>query len=489
MSNSSSEFKVVDANGKPYNRLLLIITMLIGTFSTFIVQTTLTTAFPTLMRTFNIDADSVQWLTTGFMLAMGITIPISAFLLQRYSSKALYLTAMAIFFVGTFICMIAPTFGVLLAGRLIEAVAVGITAPTFQTTMLTIFPPERRGSAMGLAGIVIGLAPAIGPTLSGWLLLNYSWRALFVVILPFPVIVFTLAIFTMRKIFPTKKTSADWMSVALSTIGFGSMLYAFSSVGSSSWTAPKVYITLIIGFVFVGLFIWRSLTIENPLLQLRVFKSPIYTLSVIEVAVVNMAMMGAEMVVPLYIQTVRGESAFHSGLILLPGALMMGIMSPITGRIFDRIGARRLAITGMFLLTIGTAFFVTLTETTPIIFVTILYTIRMFGISMVMMPVTTTGMNALPLSLMSHGTSVNNTGRQVFSSMGTAILISVLTNVTNSNMPAKSLLHSTPLTYGTHALSATLAGYHAAFLTATIFALIGLVLAFRIKPGNLRRRG
>ncbi|GAB6092873.1 MFS transporter [Furfurilactobacillus curtus] len=489
MSESISEFKVVDANGKPFNRLLLVITMLIGTFSTFIVQTTLTTAFPTLMRTFNINADAVQWLTTGFMLVMGITIPVSAFLLQRFSSKLLYLAAMAIFFVGTFICMTASTFGLLLTGRLIEGIAVGITAPVFQTTMLTIFPPERRGSAMGLAGIVIGLAPAIGPTLSGWLLLNYSWRSLFVVILPFPVIVFTLALFTMRKIFPTKKTSADWLSVILSTIGFGSMLYAFSSVGSSSWTNPIVLTTLVIGLVFVGLFVWRSLTIDNPLLELRVFSSPAYTLSVIEVAVVNMAMVGAEMVLPLYIQTVRSESAFHSGLILLPGALMMGIMSPITGRIFDRIGARRLAITGMFLLTVGTAFFVTLTENTPIIFVTLLYTIRMFGIAMVMMPVTTTGMNALPINLLSHGTSVNNTGRQVFSSMGTAILISILTNVTQNKMPAKALLHTTPLAYRNHAINATLSGYHAAFLTATIFALVGLVLAFRIKPGNSRRRG
>ncbi|GKT03626.1 MDR family MFS transporter [Furfurilactobacillus sp. WILCCON 0119] len=487
MSESSTEFHVVDANGRPFNRLLLVLTMLIGTFSTFIVQTTLTTAFPTLMRTFNIDADTVQWLTTGFMLVMGITIPISAFLLQRFSSKALYLTAMAIFFAGTFICMIAPNFGTLLTGRLIEAVAVGITAPTFQTTMLTIFPPEKRGSAMGLAGIVIGLAPAIGPTLSGWLLLNYSWRSLFVVILPFPVIVFILALFTMRKLFPTRHAQADWLSVLLSTVGFGSMLYAFSSVGSSSWTSPKVYITLIIGAIFVGLFVWRSLTIENPLLQLRVFTSPVYTLSVIEVAVVNMAMIGAEMVLPLYIQTVRGESAFHSGLILLPGALMMGIMSPITGRIFDRIGARRLAITGMFLLTAGTAFFMTLTEDTPIVFVTLMYTIRMFGIAMVMMPVTTTGMNALPLNLMSHGTSVNNTGRQVFSSMGTAILISVLTNVTKSNMPAKAVLHKTPLAYRDHAISATLSGYHAAFMTATLFALVGLVLAFWIKSGNSRR--
>ncbi|GEK29427.1 MDR family MFS transporter [Furfurilactobacillus siliginis] len=487
MSESSTSFKVVDANGKPFNRLALVITMLIGTFSTFIVQTTLTTAFPTLMRTFNIDADAVQWLTTGFMLVMGITIPISAFLLQRFSSKSLYLMAMVIFFIGTFICMIAPTFGILLTGRLIEAVAVGITAPTFQTTMLTIFPPEKRGSAMGLAGIVIGLAPAIGPTLSGWLLLNYSWRSLFVVILPFPVIVFCLALFTMRKIFPTKPANADWLSVALSTIGFGSMLYAFSSVGASSWTAPKVYITLIVGAIFVSLFVWRSLTIKNPLLELRVFSSPVYTLSVIEVAVVNMAMMGAEMVVPLYIQTVRGESAFHSGLILLPGALMMGLMSPITGRIFDRIGARRLAITGMLLLTVGTAFFTTLTESTPIIFVTLLYTIRMFGIAMVMMPVTTTGMNALPLSLMSHGTSVNNTGRQVFSSMGTAVLISVLTNVTKNNMPAKNMLKATPLAYRDHALNATLAGYHAAFWTATIFAFVGLVLTFWLKPGNIRR--
>lgn len=484
MAQQNSSQQVVDANGQPYNRLLLVATLLVGTFSTFIMQTILTTAFPTLMRHFNITADTVQWLTTGFMLVMGIMIPVSAWLLSRFNSKYLYLTAMGLFWIGTFVCYMANSFGVLLAGRLIEAMGVGISAPVFQTIMLSIFPPQKRGTAMGLAGIVIGLAPAIGPTLSGWILLNYSWRMLFLVILPVNGAVFILALFTMHKVLPTAKTAIDVLSVIVSTIGFGSLLYAFSSVGSSSWGNPKVLIPLVIGLVFVALFVRRQLHMDKPLLKLRVFGVKTFSLSAILTAVAYMAMMGAEMVLPLYIQTIRGESAFHSGLILLPGAVMMGIMSPITGRIFDRIGAKRLSITGMILLTVGTAFFVTMTAKTPIIYITVLYTMRMFGITMVTMPVTTTGMNALPLNLIGHGTAVNNTTRQVAASMGTAILISVLTNVTNAQSPAKSLLKQAPLAYQQHMINATLSGYHAAFVVSLLFCAVGLVLTFMLPNAN-----
>ena len=475
-----NQFLEVDIYGKKYNRSLLVAVLLIGTFCTVLNQTLLATAFPTLMKEFDISASTVQWLTTGFLLVNGIMIPISAWLINSFSSKKLYLSAMGTFLIGTTICFIAQNFPVLLAGRLIQAVGVGLSMPLLQNIMLTIFPPEKRGSAMGMAGIVIGLAPALGPTLSGWIIDHYSWRDLFGMVIPIVILVLVLAVFFMKSVIELTHPKIDAISAILSTIGFGSLLYGFSSVGDKGWLSKEVLGFLIVGIIFIVLFSKRQLNIEHPFLELRVFKSKIFTIAAILAGVTNMAMIGAEMVLPLYIQNIRGESAFHSGLMLLPGALVMGLMMPITGAIFDKHGARKLAITGMFILTSATLPFAFLTSKTSVIVIVVLYAIRMFGISMVMMPVTTSGMNALPAQLISHGTAVNNTFRQVASSIGTAILISVLTNVTKNNLPAKSMLETTPLAYKDQAINATLSGYHAAFFVAVIFGFIGWLITFTL---------
>ena len=479
-----SNTQTVDIYGKPYNRSLLVVVLLIGTFCTVLNQTLLTTAFPALMKAFNISASSVQWLTTGFLLVNGIMIPISAWLINKFSSKRLYLTAMTIFLIGTITCFIAPNFSTLLIGRLIQAAGVGISMPLLQNIMLSIFPPEKRGSAMGMAGIVIGLAPALGPTLSGWIIDHYTWRDLFGMVIPIVILVLVLAFFLMKSVIQLSNPSIDVLSAFLSTVGFGSLLYGFSSVGNDGWGSSKVISFLVIGVFVIGLFVWRQLHLEHPFLELRVFKSPNFTIAAILSGVVNMAMVGAEMVLPLYIQNIRGESAFHSGLMLLPGALIMGLMMPITGAIFDKHGAKRLAISGMLILTAATLPFAFLTQETPIVMIVILYAIRMFGISMVMMPVTTSGMNALPMNLISHGTAVNNTFRQVASSIGTAVLISILTNVTKDNLPKASLLKSLPLFYKDQAINATLSGYHAAFFVAVIFGLVGFIITFFLKKNK-----
>lgn len=479
-----SNKQTVDIYGKPYNRSLLVAVLLIGTFCTVLNQTLLTTAFPTLMKAFDISASSVQWLTTGFLLVNGIMIPISAWLINKFSSKRLYITAMIIFLIGTITCFVAPNFSTLLIGRLVQAAGVGISMPLLQNIMLSIFPPEKRGAAMGMAGVVIGLAPALGPTLSGWIIDNYTWRDLFGMVIPIVVLVLVLAAFLMKSVIQLSNPSIDVLSAFLSTAGFGSLLYGFSSVGNDGWGSVKVISFLIVGIVVIGLFVWRQLHLEHPFLELRVFKSPVFTIAAILSGVVNMAMVGAEMVLPLYIQNIRGESAFHSGLMLLPGALVMGLMMPITGAIFDKHGAKRLAIGGMLILTAATLPFAFLTKDTPVTMIVILYAIRMFGISMVMMPVTTSGMNALPMNLISHGTAVNNTFRQVASSIGTAILISVLTNVTKDNLPKASLLKELPLTYKDQAINATLSGYHAAFYVAVIFSIIGFFITFLLKANK-----
>lgn len=474
------DFTAVDIYGKKYNRSLLVVVLLIGTFCTVLNQTLLATAFPTLMKEFDISASTVQWLTTGFLLVNGIMIPVSAWLINSFSSKKLYISAMTTFLIGTIICFLAQNFSVLLIGRLIQAIGVGLSMPLLQNIMLTIFPPEKRGSAMGMAGIVIGLAPALGPTLSGWIIDHYSWRDLFGMVIPIVILVLVLALFFMKSVIELTHPKIDTISAILSTIGFGILLYGFSSVGDKGWLSKEVLGFLIIGIIFIFLFSKRQLKIEHPFLELRVFKSKIFTIAAVLAGVTNMAMIGAEMVLPLYIQNIRGESAFHSGLMLLPGALVMGLMMPITGAIFDKRGARKLAITGMFILTSATLPFAFLTSKTSVIVIVVLYAIRMFGISMVMMPVTTSGMNALPAHLISHGTAVNNTFRQVASSIGTAILISVLTNVTKNNLPTKSILEATPLAYKDQAINATLSGYHAAFLVAVIFGFIGWLITFTL---------
>lgn len=256
--------------------------------------------------------------------------------------------------IGTITCFVAPNFSTLLIGRLIQAAGVGISMPLLQNIMLSIFPPEKRGSAMGMAGIVIGLAPALGPTLSGWIIDHYTWRDLFGMVIPIVILVLVLATFLMKSVIQLSNPSIDILSALLSTIGFGSLLYGFSSVGNDGWGSVKVIGFLVVGVIVIGLFVWRQLHLEHPFLELRVFKSPIFTIAAILSGVVNMAMVGAEMVLPLYIQNIRGESAFHSGLMLLPGALVMGLMMPITGSIFDKYGAKRLAISGMLILTAAT---------------------------------------------------------------------------------------------------------------------------------------
>lgn len=479
----------VDIYGKPYNRSLLVAVLLIGTFCTVLNQTLLTTAFPTLMKDFDISASSVQWLTTGFLLVNGIMIPISAWLINKFSSKKLYMTAMIIFLIGTITCFTAPSFSVLLIGRLIQAAGVGISMPLLQNIMLSIFPPEKRGSAMGMAGIVVGLAPALGPTLSGWIIDHYTWRDLFGMVIPIVILVLILASFLMKSVIRLSNPSIDILSAIMSTIGFGSLLYGFSTVGDNGWGSPKVLGFLVVGILVIAAFAWRQLHLEHPFLELRVFKSSTFTIAAILVGVVNMAMVGAEMVLPLYIQNIRGESAFHSGLMLLPGAIVMGAMMPITGSIFDKYGAKRLAIGGMLILTAATLPFAFLTKETPIAMIVILYALRMFGISMVMMPVTTSGMNALPMDLISHGTAVNNTFRQVASSIGTAILISILSNVTKGNLPKAGLLKTLPLTYKTQALNATLSGYHAAFYTAVAFGIVGFAITFFLKQKKVEAGG
>ncbi|MFC0300610.1 MDR family MFS transporter [Virgibacillus soli] len=455
-------------------RFPIVAVLLPGAFLAILNQTLLITAIPHIMQELQLTENTAQWVMTIFMLVNGIMIPITAFLIETFTTRRLFLSAMTLFAVGTLICALSLDFPMLMFGRVVQAAGAGIMMPLMMTVFLLIFPIEKRGAAMGTVGLVIGFAPAIGPTLAGWIVEHYPWRTLFWVVLPLAIIDIIIAYFVMKNV--TKRTfpKVDILSIILSTIGFGGILYGFSSAGNSGWTNVYVLLSICIGTIALTTFILRQFKLKQPILEFRVFKNRIFTITTIISMITFIGLIASETILPIYMQNMAGYGALDSGLALLPGALLMGLMSPITGRIFDKVGARWLVIIGLIMLTVTSLLYTNLSATTSFAFITIVFAVRMLGISMINMPATTAGLNELPNRLIPHGTAMGNTMRQVAASIGTAMLITVMT--------------STATKAGTHATNEDMIhGVNMAFYFATAITIVALVLSFYIKRSDKER--
>ncbi|WP_313894025.1 MDR family MFS transporter [Psychrobacillus sp.] len=453
---------------KSFNRNLIVGILLSASFVTLLNQTLIIIAIPPIMNDFHINASQAQWLTTAFMLTNGILIPVTAFLIERFSSKHLLIAALSVFSIGTLIGAVAPSFSVLLVARIIQGMGAGIMMPLMQTVMLTLFPPEKRGSAMGMVGLVTGFAPAIGPTLAGWLIVQYSWRSLFYTVLPVALIVLVLAIFLMKNVTEQKQVKIDFASVIFSTFGWGGLLYGFSIAGTAGWTSGQAIGAISVGLVALVIFITRQLKLKQPMLEFRVFNSSMFTITTILSVFVFAIMVGTQTLLPIYAQDVASFTALESGLMLLPGALIMGFMSPVTGKIFDKFGGKWLAVTGFSFITTALILYANLSLDATLVWIASIFAVLMVGISMIMMPLMTAGINALPPHLIPHGTAMNNTIRMVGGSIGTATLISVMSYAS---------LNTTLL----EPKQAAMEGIQNSFMLASVLGILGLLLAFRIK--------
>lgn len=475
----------------PYGMIAILF---IGAFVAILNETLLNIALPTIMKEFDVAPTAVQWLTNGYMLINGILIPASAFFIQRFKNKSLFLTAMALFTLGTLLASLAPNFNILLLARLIQAAGSAVMMPLLMNVMLTAFPIEKRGAAMGIFGLVMVVAPAIGPTLSGWVIEHYSWRTLFDIVLPFAVITLLLGIFKLKNLTPQRDIKLDVLSLILSSLAFGGLLYGFSSAGDKGWDSPQVYGTIIIGVISLVALILRQLRMDDPMLEFRIFKYPMFALSSAISIVISIAMFSSMILIPIYIQTIRGISPFESGLLMLPGALVMGIMSPITGKLFDKYGARILAVNGLTIVVATTFYFTQLDMETSYSTIMILFAIRFFGMSMTMMPVMTNGLNQLPMKDNPHGTALNNTLQQVSGAIGSALLITVMNNRTESKakeLAADAMAKMDPSAVPSEQAAAQmqteimsqamLNGINFSFLVSAFIALLALILAFFIK--------
>lgn len=410
---------------KNINTKVLLTVMILGCFLSTLNQTLLNVALSSLMDVFSVEATTVQWISTGFMLVNGVLIPITAYLMKRFSTRQLFISSMLFLLIGSILCAIAPNFSILLAGRMIQAVGAGIIMPLMMSVVMFIFPIEKRGSAMGIIGLAIIFAPAIAPTLAGFVIEYASWRWLFIGLIPLVVVIILLALKYLVNVTETEKAKLDVPSVILSTIGFGLILYGVSSAGKAGWQDLFVLSRIIAGVAITFIFCLRQIKSEDPLLNLRVFKNTTFTMTSLINVLVTMMLYADMTLLPIYLQDGRSFTAFDAGLLLLPGALVNAFLSPITGKLFDRFGAKPLFIIGLLFIIPSMWVITDLSADTSYLFLMIRTVFLRIGLSFITMPLNTAGLNALPKTLITHGTAVNNTVRQIAGSIGTAVVITV----------------------------------------------------------------
>ncbi|HEH9304258.1 TPA: DHA2 family efflux MFS transporter permease subunit [Staphylococcus aureus] len=493
--------------GEGVSRGKILAALLFGMFIAILNQTLLNVALPKINTEFNISASTGQWLMTGFMLVNGILIPITAYLFNKYSYRKLFLVALVLFTIGSLICAISMNFPIMMVGRVLQAIGAGVLMPLGSIVIITIYPPEKRGAAMGTMGIAMILAPAIGPTLSGYIVQNYHWNVMFYGMFIIGILAILVGFVWFKLYQYTTNPKADIPGIIFSTIGFGALLYGFSEAGNKGWGSVEIETMFAIGIIFIILFVIRELRMKAPMLNLEVLKFPTFTLTTVINMVVMLSLYGGMILLPIYLQNLRGFSALDSGLLLLPGSLIMGLLGPFAGKLLDTIGLKPLAIFGIAVMTYATWELTKLNMDTPYMTIMGIYVLRSFGMAFIMMPMVTAAINALPGRLASHGNAFLNTMRQLAGSIGTAILVTVMTTQTTQHLSAfgEELDKTNPVVqdhmrelasqYGGQEGAmkvllqfvnklATVEGINDAFIVATIFSIIDLILCLFLQSNK-----
>ncbi|MGX9293125.1 MDR family MFS transporter [Bacillus sp. A015] len=451
----------------------IVVSLIIGAFFAILNETLLNVALSTLMAEFNVSLPTVQWMTTGFMLVMGIVIPASATLIQWIPTRQLFLGTLLIFTIGTIICATSLSFPILLVGRLIQAVGTGLIIPIMINAFLFIFPPHKRGKVMGLVGLVIMFAPAIGPTLSGVLVEYLGWRFLFITVIPFALFSIVFAAKYLVNVSEVTKPKVDALSLIYSTIGFGSIVYGFSSAGERGFSDPLVYSIIGIGLLALVLFTIRQLKLKEPLIDLRVFRYPMFTHAFLLFFIIVMTMFASEIILPIYMQGPLGLTAATTGLVLLPGALLSGIMNPIMGGLFDKYGPRALMIPATIVLAVTMFMMSNFNMETSIWVVVVGFILIMAADATLFMPTETNGLNQLPKELYPHGTATLSIIQPIAGAIGVSVFVSIMNARQNTYLNNASNPED-PLTIHL----AMVAGVELVYFVMFAITVIAVILAF-----------
>lgn len=457
------------------NRLVIGILM-VSTFIVILNETIIGVAIPQFIRVFHIDASAAQWLSAAFMLTMAVVIPITGFLLQRFNTRPIFIAAMSFFSAGTLIAILAPSFDVLLVARVVQACGTAIMFPLLITTVMELVPPATRGRTMGNISIVISVAPAIGPSISGLILSVLDWRWLFILVFPVAVAALIVGGIRVKNVTTPRRTRFDVLSVILSAFGFGGLVYGISNLGTA--TADTIllsgWLPLAVGVVGIAIFVLRQLSLQKrdqALLDLRTFKSRTFTFSIAMLVVSMAAFFGTIIVLPIYLQSVLGLTVLQTGLLLLPGGLLMGFLAPFVGRFYDKHGPTGLLTTGTVLTSLTFWAMITFNAQTSVWWVFAAYMALSVALAMLFTPIFTASLGSLPESLYSHGSAIVGTVQQVAGAAGTALLVTIL---------SAHQIH--PIATGPATVDSTAIGVHWAFLTAAIISLLAIPAAFFVRP-------
>lgn len=424
------------ASHPPKDRLtgtdILVIVVLVATaFVMMLNETSLSVALPSIMATFDVTAATAQWLLTGVMLTMAIILPTTGWMLDRFTTRQVYLFAVGIFIVGTILAAVSPTFSVLLLARVLQAVGTAAIVPLLMTVVMTVVPPKRRGTIMGVIAVVMAVGPALGPSFAGLVMSFADWHWVFLILVPFLFIAAAIGAWKLPNIGDIKLTPLDVLSVVLSVFAFGGLIYGLSSIGVIIDGGPAATVAIaasVVGLVGLVLFIWRQLALAKhgtALLNLTPLKVWNYSIALASLLLLQAALLGVVNTLPLFMQGALLVSVLVAGTVNLPGGIVETIASPIGGWLFDRIGARPLAVPGSILMAVGLFWMSTLDEHSPVRLVMVQFVVLSLGLAIAFTPLMTTALGALPQDLYSHGSAIFNTLLQLAGAAGTAIMIAV----------------------------------------------------------------
>ncbi|RDI29881.1 DHA2 family lincomycin resistance protein-like MFS transporter [Lentzea flaviverrucosa] len=449
---------------------LVVRLLVLATFVVILNETLMINAIPRLMESLHVTEQAAQWVSTAFMLTMAAVIPVTGWFLQRVTTRQGYAIAMGVFLAGTALSAAAPTFTILLLGRIVQAAGTAVMMPLLMTTLMTVVPEQDRGRVMGNVTLAISVAPALGPAISGLILQLGSWRLLFVAVLPIAGAVTYFGLRHLDNIGEPQVSTLDWASAAMATLGFGGLVYGLSLFGEGkSNLGPSIGI-VIAGAALIAFFVLRQLKLQRtgaPLMDLRTLTHRTFALSLALMCIAFLAMMGSMILLPLYLQNLRGLTPLQTGLLLMPGGLAMGILGPKVGRIYDRLGSRPLVIPGSIGIVLSLAGFTQISMTMPYWQVLALHALLMVSLAATFTPIFTLGMGALPPNMYPHGSSILGTLQQVAAALGTALVVTVM------SARATSLVAE-----GAAAGAAQLSGMKVAFVIATVLAAATIVVAF-----------
>lgn len=467
-----AELPVEDHSAR--NRLVIGL-LLVSAFVVILNETIMGVAIPHLMADLRIPASSAQWLTSAFMLTMAVVIPVTGYLLQRLNTRPVFMLAMSFFSAGTLISALSPGFPMLVVGRIVQASGTAIMMPLLMTTIMHLVPPHSRGRTMGNISIVISVAPAIGPTISGLILSSLDWRWLFLLVLPIALAALALGAAKIENVTVPSKAPLDVFSVILSAIGFGSFVYGISELGAAQASAAPLdpRVMLAAGAAVIALFVWRQIRLqkhEKALLDLRTLQTRTFTIAAGMMAILMMSMFGVFILIPIYMLSVLGQTTLTTGLLLLPGGLIMGLCAPFVGRLFDRYGPARLVIPGALIFSAVMWGMTFLGVATPIWVVLALHIAMSIGLALMFTPLFTVSLGSLPPKLYSHGSAIIGTTQQVAGAAGTTLYVAIMT------------WRAGLLTQGqADAATATVGGMHSAFLVGALISLAAVAASLYVR--------